>query len=45
MALRAEVDCVVAFSACPRGMLPISGAGCIPTEAHFQVFWVELGPS
>ena len=35
--LRAEVDCVVAFSACPQDMVPINGADCIPTEAHFQV--------
>ena len=36
-ALRAEMDCVVAFSACPQDMLPINGVGCKPTEAHFAV--------
>ena len=35
--LRAEMDCIVAFSACPQDMVPINGADCIPTEAHFQV--------
>ena len=35
--LRAELDCVVAFSACPQDMVPINGAECIPTEAHFEV--------
>ena len=37
VALRAEMDCVVAFSACPQDIVPINGADCIPTEAHFQV--------
>ncbi len=35
--LRAELDCVVAFSACPQDMVPINGVDCTPTEAHFQV--------
>ena len=35
--LRAEIDCVVAFSACPQDIVPINGVDCIPTEAHFQV--------
>ncbi len=35
--LRAEMDCVVAFSACPQDMVPINGVDCVPTEAHFQV--------
>ncbi len=35
---RAELDCIVAFSACPQDMLPINGKAGIPTEAHFQVF-------
>ena len=35
--LRAEMDCVVAFSTCPHDMVPINGVDCIPTEAHFQV--------
>jgi uncharacterized protein len=32
---RAEMDCVVAFSACPQDMLPINNG--ITTEAHFQI--------
>jgi uncharacterized protein YcgI (DUF1989 family) len=35
--LRAEMDCVVAFSACPQDIVPINGADCHPTEAHFQI--------
>ena len=35
--LRAEMDCIVAFSACPQDMVPINGADCVPTEAHFQI--------
>ena len=36
--LRAEMDLVIAFSACPQDIVPINGVDCIPTEAHFQVF-------
>ena len=35
--LRAEMDCIVAFSACPQDVVPINGVDCVPTEAHFQV--------
>ncbi len=35
--LRAEMDCIVAMSACPQDMVPINGADCLPTEAHFEV--------
>ena len=35
--LRAEMDCVVAFSACPQDMTPINGPNMKPTEAHFEV--------
>ena len=35
--LRAEMDCVVAFSACPQDMVPANGVDCNPTEAHFQI--------
>ncbi len=35
--LRAEMDCIVAFSACPQDMLPINGKDCNPTEAHFEI--------
>lgn len=35
--LRAELDCVVAMSACPQDMIPINGAALAPTEAHYGV--------
>ena len=37
LTLRAEMDCIVVFSACPQDMVPINGVNCVPTEAHFQV--------
>lgn len=33
--LRAEMDCIVAMSACPQDMIPINGFN--PVEAHFEV--------
>jgi uncharacterized protein YcgI (DUF1989 family) len=35
--LRAEMDCVVAFSACPQDIVSINGLGLTPTAAHFAV--------
>jgi hypothetical protein len=35
--LRAELDLVIAFSACPQDILPINGAARQPTEAHFTI--------
>jgi uncharacterized protein YcgI (DUF1989 family) len=35
--LRAEMNCIVAFSACPQDMLPVNGLAMCPTEAHFEV--------
>lgn len=35
--LRAVLDCIVAMSACPQDILPINGAACRPTEAHYRV--------
>ncbi|HML10074.1 MAG TPA: urea carboxylase-associated family protein [Stellaceae bacterium] len=35
--LRAELDCVVAFSACPQDMVPINGAAMKPTAAHYEI--------
>ena len=35
--LCAEMDCIVAFSACPQDLLPINGLALQPTEAHFEV--------
>jgi uncharacterized protein YcgI (DUF1989 family) len=35
--LRAEMDCIVAFSACPQDIVPINGADFNTTEAHFEI--------
>ena len=35
--LRAEMDLVIAFSACPQDILPINGTAGTPVEAHFTV--------
>jgi uncharacterized protein YcgI (DUF1989 family) len=35
--LRAEIDLVIAFSACPQDVLPINGRACRPVEAHFKI--------
>lgn len=36
--IRAEMDCFVAFSACPQDIIPIHGeGGGEPKDAHFQV--------
>ena len=35
--LRAEMDVVMAFSACPQDLLPINGPERKPVECHFQV--------
>lgn len=35
--LRAEMDCVVAFSACPQDIVRIQGADNVPKPAHFAV--------
>ena len=35
--LRAQIDCIVAMSACPQDILPINGAACQPTEAHYRI--------
>lgn len=35
--LRAQMDCVVAMSACPQDILPINGTAGSPTEAHYQI--------
>ncbi len=37
LTLRAEMDCIVVFSACPQDIVPINGVNCVPTEAYFQV--------
>ena len=35
--LRAELDCIIAFSTCPQDILPINGKAGIPTEVHFEI--------
>jgi hypothetical protein len=35
--LRAEMDCLVAFSACPQDIVPINGLGLTPTAAHVEI--------
>jgi uncharacterized protein YcgI (DUF1989 family) len=35
--LRAEMDLVIAFSACPQDILPINGVTGKTTEAHFEI--------
>jgi uncharacterized protein len=35
--LRADMDCVVAFSACPQDILPIQGEAGTPKAAHYEV--------
>ena len=37
IALRAEMDLIVAFSACPQDILPINGTLREPVEAHFEI--------
>jgi uncharacterized protein YcgI (DUF1989 family) len=37
VSLRAEMHCVVAFSACPQDMLPVNGLAMQPTHAHFEI--------
>jgi uncharacterized protein len=35
--LRAEIDCIIAFSACPQDLLPVNGIAMTPTHAHFDI--------
>jgi uncharacterized protein len=35
--LRAEMDSIVAFSACPQDLVPINGLDMRPTEANFEL--------
>tara|TARA_B100000686_G_scaffold183905_1_gene190785 strand:+ start:657 stop:1256 length:600 start_codon:yes stop_codon:yes gene_type:complete len=35
--LRAECDCVVAFSCCPQDMVPINGVDMIPKDAAVEI--------
>ena len=40
--LEAQIDVVIAFSACPQDILPINGKAGRPTEAHFQILDCDL---
>jgi uncharacterized protein YcgI (DUF1989 family) len=35
--LRAEMDCIIAFSACPQDIVPINGTACKPTDFEYTV--------
>jgi uncharacterized protein YcgI (DUF1989 family) len=35
--LRAEMELIIAFSACPQDILPINGKAGRPTEAHYEI--------
>ena len=35
--LRAEMDCVVALSACPHDIFPVNGADCTPREVAYSI--------
>jgi len=37
VSLRAEMDLVVAFSACPQDLVPVNGIDCTPTDAHYRI--------
>ncbi|HEY4192464.1 MAG TPA: urea carboxylase-associated family protein [Mesorhizobium sp.] len=37
VSMRAEMDLIVAFSACPQDLVPVNGADCVPTDAHFRI--------
>ena len=38
VSLRAEADCIVAFSACPDDIWPTNGGDGTPADAHFAIF-------
>jgi uncharacterized protein len=35
--LRAEIACILVFSACPQDLIPINGLAMRPTEAHVEL--------
>ncbi|MDR0809996.1 MAG: DUF1989 domain-containing protein, partial [Gemmobacter sp.] len=35
--LRAEMDLIIVFSACPQDLVPINGVDCVVTDAHFRI--------
>lgn len=36
--LKAAMDCIVAFSACPQDIVPVNGADCLPTDVQYEIF-------
>ena len=36
--LRAEMDCIVALSACPHDIFPVNGADAIPRDVEYAVY-------
>lgn len=41
VSLRAEADCIVAFSACPDDIWPTNGGDGTPVDAHFAIFHTD----
>lgn len=37
VSLCAEMDLIVAFSACPQDMVPVNGVDCVPSDAHYRI--------
>ncbi|RUX34939.1 urea carboxylase-associated family protein, partial [Mesorhizobium sp. M7A.F.Ca.CA.002.11.2.1] len=37
VSMRAEMDLIIAFSACPQDLIPVNGEDCVPTEAHYRI--------
>lgn len=37
VSMRAEMDCVVAFSSCPQDIVPINGPNCEIQDTHFEI--------
>jgi uncharacterized protein YcgI (DUF1989 family) len=37
VAMRAEMNLIIAFSACPQDLVPVNGVDCKPTDAHFTI--------
>lgn len=37
ISFRAEIDAIVAFSACPMDLFPVNGADCVIHDAHFEI--------
>jgi uncharacterized protein YcgI (DUF1989 family) len=37
ISFRAEMDAIVAFSACPMDLFPVNGADCAIHDAHFEI--------